>query len=1143
MNFRKVNNIAGWVVCAIASLVYILTCEKAGSLWDCGEFVSAAYKVQMPHPPGAPLFVLLGRFFIVLFGDNPATAAKAVNIMNALASGFTVLFLFWTITHFARKLTSGFLQEPDRGQLFTIMGAGIVGALAYTFSDSFWFSAVEGEVYAFSSFFTALAFWAMLKWERADVEAGSNPVLKSRADRWIVFLFFSLGLSIGIHLLGLLTIPAVVMIYYFRRYNYTQWGAIWAFVIGCVITGLVQVVVIQYSVKVAGRFDILFVNSFGLPFFSGFVFFFLLLGVLLWLALRFARQRNYSLLRLGTWCFIFMMLGYSSYVTPLERSNANTAIDMNNVDNPMNLVYYLGREQYGSQPILLGPHFLARGHEGDTKSLYAKGKELEVKESENGNTLKLDSSYRYKYVKYDAPQPEVEYDSKDIQLFPRIWEGNDPNRAQFYIQWLDLPMQGIQVRKNSVISAIGPNSIEVIEFDGSGGRGQYSYEIPDGFAPYRVQQGQSIQQGGQITLAQIPTAGNNIKWFFTYQMGFMYWRYFMWNFSGKQNDVQGFGNARDGNWTTGISFLDNMRLGNQAVMPESLKTNKAHNNLFLLPFLLGVLGCIYQFIKDRKDWIVTFLLFFFTGAAIVVYLNQAGAQPRERDYAFAGSYYVYAIWIGLAVVAFVRMAREAADKLTFQNVLVFGSLSTFLVMLLSDAANLNAGKFGAAVIGSILFAAVTTAITFLVRTVSKANMQTAALTASLVSMVVPLLMAQQEWDDHDRSEKLMAPDLAKDYLNSCPKNAVLFTYGDNDTYPLWYAQEVENVRPDIRIINTSLLGIDWYVNQLRYKINESAPLNVIWTEEQVRGLAYIPVDNKPAPETESLLNVMTSIGKQSPKITSFPAVKTVTLPVDAEAARSNGIISATDTVPQQISFNLSGGKGYYTLDQLAMLNVIAGNAWKRPICFTSPESGLGFGDYLRQRGLIFELSPYNSTQAGGGRGIAVDSTYSLLMNTFRSGNAQNGGVYFDEENRRHLLTIRQAYAVEASALAGEQKKPDAVKVLDKAETLINPKAMPYAMAGRMHNQTSLLYLRAAYEAGNTPLAGKVKAALVKDLNEQLKYYTYMKDFSENYYYQLAQDEKEAQEFLNVIKQFEQQYEGKKPPAQELPTTKDSVKKP
>ena len=1125
MNFKKVNNITGWVVCAIASLVYILTSEKSGSFWDTGEFVAAAYKVQMPHPPGAPLFVLIGRFFIILFGGSGDMAAKAINIMNALASGFTILFLFWSITHFARKLTSGFLEEPDRGQLFSIMGAGIIGSLAFTFSDSFWYSAVEGEVYAFSSFFTALAFWAMLKWERADVAAGNDPVLKARADRWIVFIFFTMGLSIGIHLLGILTIPAIVMIYYFRRYPYTRWGAIWAFVIGCIITGLIQVVVIQYSVKIAGRFDIFFVNSFGLPLFSGFIFFFLLLGALVWWGLRYAARKNLPLMRLGLWSFIFMMLGYSSYVTPLERSNANTAVDMNNVDNPMNLVYYLGREQYGSQPIFMGPHFLAQGKAGEKKTLYGKGKNAEG---------------RTEYISYDAPSPEIEYESKDIQLFPRIWEGNDPNRANFYIQWLDLPATAIQVRKNSVISDIRPDAIDVIEYEG-GSRQPFTYQLPEGYAPYRASQGQGIQAGGQITLVQIPTFANNLEWFFTYQMGFMYWRYFMWNFAGKQNDVQGFGNARDGNWMTGVSFIDNMRLGDQKLMPESLRTNKANNNLFLLPFILGIVGCVYQFFRDRKDWITTFLLFFFTGVAIVVYLNQAGAQPRERDYAFAGSYYVFAIWIGLSVIAFVRMAREVADKAALSNTLVYGSMATFLILILSDASNFSSGKLGASIMGAILFAAVTLVVTMIVRAVGKTNLKTAAFAATALCLLVPAIMASQEWDDHDRSQKLLAPDLAKNYLNSCPKNAILFTYGDNDTYPLWYAQEVEGVRPDIRIINTSLLGIDWYVNQLRYKINESAPINVIWSEDQVRGLAYITVDDRTQIEQESLLNIMTNIGKQVPKITSFPAVKTVTVPVNQAAVRASGTITAKDSAAQEIAFNLPEGKNYYTLDQLTMLNIIAANAWNRPICFTSPDGSLGFGEYLRQRGLVFELTPLANTQTTG-RMIATDTTYHLLTNVFRSGNAQNGGVYFDEENRRHLLTIRQAYASEATALAMEGRKQEAVNVLAKAESLINPIAMPYAMAGRMHNQTTLVYLRAAYEAGYTELANKVKAALVKDLTEQLNYYSYLREFKEEYYYQLAADEKEAQDYMNAIKQFEQRYEGKLPPVQEVPqvpTTPDT----
>lgn len=1120
MNFRKVNNITGWVICAIASLVYILTAEKSGSFWDTGEFTAAAYKVQMPHPPGAPLFVLIGRFFILLFGNDGATAAKAVNIMNALVSGFTILFLFWTITHFARKIAVGFKEEPTGANILTIMGAGIVGSLAYTFTDSFWFSAVEAEVYAFSSLFTAVALWAMLKWEQADVAAGSDPVLQTRADRWIVFLFFTMGLSIGIHLLGLLTIPAIVMIYYFRRYTYSRWGAIWAFIIGCIITGLVQVVVIQLSVKLAGRFDIFFVNSLGLPFFSGFAFFFLLLGVLTWFGLRYAARNNLAVMRLSIWCFIFIMLGYSSYITTMERSNANPAIDMNNVDNPMNLTYYLGREQYGSQPILMGPHFLAQGVRGETKTLYSKGK---------------DESGKGKYIDYPAPSPEIEYESKDIQLFPRIWDGNDPRHADFYVQWLNLPAYA--ARANSYVTDISNGSIQVVEINNAGQQTPYTYNLPDGYAP-RVQRGQGVQQGQPIAI-QIPTFGNNLEWFFTYQLGFMYWRYFMWNFSGRQNDLQGLGNARDGNWITGISFIDNLRLGNQNNLPDSIQHSKANNTLFLLPFLLGVFGCIYHFFKNRNDWIITFLLFFFTGVAIVLYLNQAGAQPRERDYAFAGSYYAYAIWIGLAVVGFVRLGREIADRMTLINTLVYGSLTTFLIMVLSDAANFNTGKLTAALIGAILFAAITLAIVLAVRAVSRTSIRTAGLTASVITLLVPVLMAAQEWDDHDRSEKLLAPDLAKNYLNSCPRNAILFTYGDNDTYPLWYAQEVEGVRPDLRIINTSLLGIDWYVNQLRQRVNESAPVDVIWSAEQVRGLAYITTEDRPAREgVYDLLDIMKNSLGRGPRIGNFPSVKTVSVPVNVDLVKSNGVVTAKDSVQPQMVFNLPQGKSYYTLDQLTMLNIIAANAWKRPICFTSPDNSLGFGAYLRQQGMVYQLVPTVSNNPRG-RGMETDTTQKLLMTVFRGGNAKDPGVYFDEENRRHLLSIRSVYAQQASALSDEGRKQEAVNVLAKAETEMNPKAFPYAMTSSTqnqnnHNRVGLLYLESAYKAGHAALAQKVKGALVKDLNDQLKYYQYMRSYNEDYYYQLSGDEKDAQEFLEVIKQFEQMYEGKTPPVREIP---------
>jgi len=1118
MNFRKVNNITGWVVFIIASLVYILTAEKAGSLWDCGEFVSAAYKVQMPHPPGAPLFVLLGRFFIILFGDNPASAAKAVNIMNALASGATILFLFWTITHFARKLVTGFREEPRPEQLYTIMGAGIVGALAYTFTDSFWFSAVEGEVYALSSFFTALAFWAMLKWERADDAAGNDRTLRSRADRWIVFLFFSLGLSIGIHLLGLLVIPAAVMIYYYKRYNYTRKGAIWAFIIGCIIVGIVQVVVIQWSVKLAGSFDIFFVNSFHLPFFSGFTFFFILLGVLVWLGLRWANKRGWSYLRLGLWCFAFMMLGYSAYITTMERSNANPSIDMNNVDNPMNLVYYLGREQYGSQPILFGPHFLAQPigvTEG--KMRYAKD----------------DSTGQYVEIGRDR---EPEYDSKDIEVFPRVWDASDEQQhATYYMQWLNLPV--ITARQLSIVTAVGDGMIQTQDQN----QKPDNYQLPDNFAP-RVQRGQVVQPGTPMAV-KIPSFADNLNWFFTYQMGFMYWRYFMWNFSGRQNDIQGGGNIRDGNWISGVSFIDNMRLGDQSKLPDSIKDNKASNKLFLLPFLLGIIGCVFQFYRNRRDWIVTFLLFFFTGIAIVLYLNQPGNQPRERDYAYAGSFYAFAIWIGLAVVAFVRMAREVEDKKTFMNVALYGGVTTFIILFLSDLNHMNGGAAGAAIIGAILFAVLTAVVTYAVRAVGKTNLRTAALAATLICLVAPVIMGAQEWNDHDRSQKTLAPDIAKDYLNSCPPNAILFTFGDNDTYPLWYAQEVEGVRPDIRILNTSLLGIDWYVNQLRYKVNQSAPVDVIWSAEQIRGVPYItfePQGNQN--QYYDLYDVMKNVvGKQSP-IASFP-VRHFTVPVDVNAVRQSGVVNATDSVSNQIQLDIPEGKNYLTLDQLTMLNIVAANHWKRPICFTAPYGDIGFNPYLRQEGMIFRLVPVRQQPQ---QSMDVDKTDSLLRTVFRYGGASKPGVYFDEENRRHLLTIRQTYALAAANLADQGRKQEGVNLLEKVEKGILPSNLPYAMVSRFqsHNRTSLLYLEAAYKSGHTALANKVKAALHKDLTDQKNYYNYLKNEKPDYYPAFASDEQDCDQFLKYLDNMEKVYNPQSTIVTEHPGQKaaDSTKK-
>lgn len=1014
MNFNKVNNVTGWTVWLIATIVYVLTAEAGGSLWDCGEFVSSCFKLQIPHPPGAPLFVVIGRIFIVLFGDNPLTAAKAVNIMSALASSFTILFLFWTITHFARKIYQKTGSALTGEQLFTVMAAGTVGALAFTFSDSFWFSAVEGEVYAFSSFLTALVFWMMLKWEHIAEEPG--------ADRWIVLLFYVIGLSIGIHLLNLLTIPAIVLIYYFRRYKTTRWGIFWAFVVGCIITGFVQKFVIQYTITGSGIFDRWFVNGFGLPFFSGFATYFILLGLMIAIGIRKAdhlinnftwfaiwlsvfiflfsfpfitsfftfilfvagtalvvygayhsRLKILSMLKLGLWCFAFILLGYSTYLTTLIRSAANPAIDMYNVDNPMSLVGYLGREQYGDFPLIYGQTFTA-----------------DVMRNPDGTPMTKEKGYRWqkgdkKYINIGR-NFEYVYDDADMMFLPRVWDAsNDQGHADYYRSWLGLDRD------------------------------------------------------------DKPTYMDNIRWAISYQIGWMYLRYVGWNFIGKQNDLQGTGNVRDGNTLTGISFIDNLFLGDQAKIPDSIKQNKAHNTLFGLPFLLGIIGILYHYRHHKEDFFVSFLLFFFTGLAIVFYLNAAGPQPRERDYAFAGSYYAFAIWIGIGLM----MVKQWFEKL------MKGRMAGYAA-------------------------------------------------AVVCTLAVPVIMGFQEWDDHDRSKKELARDLAKDYLESCAPNAILFTFGDNDTYPLWYAQEVEGIRRDIRVVNYSLLGIDWYINQLRYKINDSDPIPLLWgpdkTEGDKRNVVYYEAKpNIPQNQYVYLSDVLTKIiGSDDPTYTvrygadnvfnTFP-VRKFSVPVDSAKVRQNGTVSSNDLLVDELRFDLPDRKNALMKNDLAVLNVIAANNWDRPIYFTAPFSELGFSQYLRSDGLSYRLVPVMPNQNAGAI-VNTDVAYENMMNKFSFGNAGTPGVYFDEENRRHLLTIRQAFANVAESLAKEGRKEEARKLLDKMEKGINTVNMPYAMVSRnnQHNIVAISVMEAAYEAENKELGDRVRKDINKDIDQQLRYY-------------------------------------------------------
>ncbi len=1031
MNFRKVNNITGWIIFLIATATYTLTREATASLWDCGEFIACANEIGIPHPPGSPLFTMLGRLFIVIFsGGNDAHVAQAVNLMSAVASGFTILFLFWTITHFARKMFVNHGEGLNAQQIFTVMTAGVIGGLAYTFSDSFWFSAVEGEVYALSSFFTALLIWAMLKWEHA-YELAKGDDEKNRADRWIVFIFFMMGLSITVHLLNLLTIPAIVMIYYYKKHTQTLNKGILAFIISCALTGLTLLGMVYLIPKWSATFDRIFVNSLGLPFFSGFTFFYILLAALCWIGLKWAGKKRFAALRLAIWCFIFMMLGYSTYVTTLIRSNANPGIDMSNVDNPMSLASYFGREQYGAAPILYGPHFAAMPADEDNNGYYDYKKKA-MKWGKLGN--------KYVELGYDM---EPVYDKKDMMIFPRIWDVMDQqDHLRFYASWL----------------------------------GKEQYQDPS---------------TGRIRY-EAPTYADNINWFFSYQMSLMYWRYFMWNFSGKQNDIQGLGNRRDGNWQTGISIIDKQMLGDQSKLPDSLKNNKANNKLFLLPFLLGILGCVYQYIRNKKDWLINFLLFFFTGIAIGIYLNMPGNQPRERDYAFVGSFYAYAIWIGLAVVAFVKLVKET--KLNFTNTLIYGSALTFVLTAFSLMNFPGGAILKTSLLVTALFALFVTAINYLLKAISSkgSNEKMVNIAVAVVCLIAPVMMANQEWDDHDRSKKTLARDNAKNYLESCAPNAILFTFGDNDTYPLWYAQEVEKVRQDIRIINTSLLGIDWYINQLRYKVNNSDSLDVIWNPEQIMGinrqyLQYVAAPNVPKESYFDLYDLMKNVLGEGENISSFPT-KRFKVPVDTSLVRKNGTVNVGDSVYNEILFELP--KNDLTRDELIILNVIASNAWKRPIYFTSFYDQLGFQKYLRKDGITYRLVPI----ATGGQ-VNTDWMMNNLMTKFSSGNAQTKGVYFDEENRRHLMGLRQSFGELAKDLVAKGRIEDAKKVVMKADSLIPDINVPYGIPSRyeLHNQASFILLEAAYQADVKDVAAKMSKSLNKDMNQQLNYYASLGD--------------------------------------------------
>lgn len=926
-SFKTLNLYTAWLMFAIAAVTYLMSIEPTASLWDCAEFISAAYKLEVGHPPGAPLFLLLGRFF-TLFAPGVENVALMVNIMSALASAFTILFLFWTITHLFCKMVKKRGDELNATELILCLGAGIVGALAYTFSDTFWFSAVESEVYATSSLFTAVVFWAILKWE----EAADEPY----ANRWLVLIAYLMGLSIGVHLLNLLAIPAIVMVYYFRKYPFSAKGCIKAAAVAILLLATILYGIIPLTPLFASKVELLFVNSFGLPVNSGLLFFIALVAGLLIYGIYYTLKKGRVLANAILLCTALICLGYGSYAMIVIRSSANPPMDQNNPDNMFSLMYYLNRDQYGSRPLAYGHYYNTPLDYENTRTPY----EIEESYVRIGN----------RYEKADE-KLEYIYSPKFKTVFPRMYS-SAPEHIMVYKSW-------------------GGNNGNPVQDS----RGSY---ITD-------------EEGNPILK---PSFSDNLSYFFSYQVNWMYWRYFLWNFSGRQNDLQGHGDPLRGNWITGIKFLDELRLGSQdkVLMPEYLANNKGHNTYYMLPLILGLIGFVVHLVANKKDFTVVLLLFFFTGLAIVLYLNQTPYQPRERDYAYAASFYAFAIWIGLGVMGiYVLLSRLMPSRI-------------------------------------------------------------AAIASSVASLLaVPVLMASQNWDDHDRSGRYLVSDFGYNMLNSCLPNSVIFTYGDSDTFAGWYIQEVEGVRTDVRVANVSYLYSDWYYEQMMRKTYDSDALKTAATPESIAGARrnIVAVDRgiKGIHSFDSALYVVMQdkYKKEFPRVYIKPLnylPGMVYLDFNVDKLKQSGVLPDTaneDSISKPFAIELT--QASYGKNQLAIFDIIAHNFDDRPIYFINTPSSFSaeFAPHIQLSGLARTITPYvNPTR------VDTERSYDLFMNTFRFRGLNDENIYMDESIYRQIIIYRNAFMQLANALITEGKEEKAKHILDKCLEVLPTFMPPYS---------------------------------------------------------------------------------------------------
>ena len=1142
--YRTVNNLMGWLTFIIAATVYCLTIEPTASFWDCPEFITTGYKLEVGHPPGAPFFMLMANLF-TQFASDVTTVAKMVNYMSALMSGACILFLFWSITHLVRKLIITDENNITKGQLVTIMGSGLVGALVYTFSDTFWFSAVEGEVYAFSSLFTAVVFWLILKWE----DVADQP----HSDRWIILIAYLTGLSIGVHLLNLLCLPAIVLVYYYKKTpNATAKGSLLALFGSMVLVAAVLYGIVPGIVKVGGWFELLFVNGLGMPFNTGVVVYIILLAAaLIWgvyesytqkskarmavsfiltiallgipfyghgassiligilvigvLAIYLAPQMQEKMkekwrisartLNTTLLCTMMIVIGYSSYALIVIRSTANTPMDQNSPEDIFTLGEYLGREQYGTRPLFYGPAFSSKVA-------------LDVKD---GYCIPRQSETGSKYVRKEKTSPDekdsyielpgrIEYEYAQNMLFPRMYSSS---HAPLYKQWVDIK----------------------------------GHDVP-------------YDQCGEMVMVNMPTQWENIKFFFSYQLNFMYWRYFMWNFAGRQNDIQSTGEIEHGNWITGIPFIDNLLVGNQELLPQDLKNNKGHNVFYCLPLILGLIGLFWQAYRNQRGiqqfWVV-FFLFFMTGIAIVLYLNQTPAQPRERDYAYAGSFYAFAIWIGMGVAGLIQWC----SRMKPEQRLIAGATEEEAEKIRRTLEEKRA-KF----ITEEEEAELQHKLDSLYETYVPYRPSAAmACSLSIICLLVPIQMASQTWDDHDRSGRFVARDFGQNYLMTLQEegNPIIYTNGDNDTFPLWYNQETEGFRTDARTCNLSYLQTDWYIDQMKRPAYDSPSLPITWDRVQyVEGQneyisirpemkalidSYFKQANELAAQGDTtILSLVHSIFGENPyelkeiinrwmlgkndqlkellkksgKDIQLPLIPTdsIVMKIDKEAVRRSGMKipeALGDSIPEYMTITLRDANGNpkraLYKSELMMLEMLANANWERPIYMAitvGSENHLGMGNHFTQEGLAYRFTPFDTDKLDSK--IDSEKMYDNLMNKFKFGGIDKPGIYIDENVMRMCYTHRRVFTQLVGQLIKEGKKDKALAALDYAEKMIPAYNVPYDWANGAFQMAE-----SYYQLEQTEKANKIIDELANKSLEYMIWYLSLTDSqlaiaSENFVY-------------------------------------------